>query len=119
MVAVVAFVVAAAGGKVNGAGNFLVEQNIAHRNVHVGVNAYSELADVTRALIGIENLVDLLGVIGSSLDDLAVIEHEPHVFVLKPLLHRRSVVGNNAVYAVFYGCGINLAVGNVALARTL
>ena len=56
-VAVVAFFVSLAGSEVEGAGDFFVEENIAHRLLNIRIEAEGKFAHVARARIGVENLI--------------------------------------------------------------
>ena len=56
-VAVAGFVVAGAGGEVDAAGDFFVEEDVFHRLGHPGVYADGEFADVAGAFIGVEHFV--------------------------------------------------------------
>jgi len=49
--------------------NFFVKQNIAHRMQNVRIKAEREFADVTGAGVGIENIVQLLGLIARRFDN--------------------------------------------------
>src|SRR5258706_15489160 len=82
-IAVVAFLVGLAGREVKGAGDFLVEKNIAHRVLDVGIETEGKFTDVTRARIGVEDVVQALRVVGSGFHDLAIGKFEPDVFKLR------------------------------------
>src|ERR1043166_9071686 len=56
-VAVVAFLVRLAGSEVQRAGDLLIEKDIAHRTLDIGIEPEGELTDVARAGIGIQDLV--------------------------------------------------------------
>ena len=60
-------------------GNFFVEQNVAHRMQDVRIKAEREFADVTRAGVGIENIVQLLGLIARRFDNFSVFEFQPDI----------------------------------------
>ena len=78
-VAVVGFLVGLPRREVERAGDFFVEQNIAHRLEDVRIKAERKFADVTRARIGIENLIQLFGLIARRFDDFSVAKIEPNV----------------------------------------
>ena len=119
VVAVGTFVVAIAGGEVEAAGDLLVKQGILDGAGNVGVNANGKLADIPRALIGIKNLIAARGVAAGGLDDLSVFEGQARALKDIALIEAGRVVLHNAVHAVAHGRGIDLAVGDVALAVAL
>ena len=115
-VAVVAHFIRLPGCEVERPRDFLVEQNVAHRILNIGVKAKRKFADVTRAGVGIENFVQPLGVARSGFDDLAVLEFEPDVFKPNARINRRRVELNHAVHRVFDRTGKDFAVGDVSQA---
>src|SRR4029077_18146071 len=76
-VSVVGFLVSLSRGEMKRAGDFLIKQNVAHRLEDAGIKAEREFADVTRAGIGVENLVQLFRLIACRSNDLAALEFEP------------------------------------------
>src|SRR5262249_16192895 len=78
-VAVVSLLIRLAGREMEGAGDLLVEQNVAHWLQNVRIERDGELADVARPLVGIENLVELPGqpAAGFRLHHPALLEIEP------------------------------------------
>ena len=116
-IAVIALLISLTRREVQRAANFFIEQNIAHRVHHIRIEPERKLADVARAGIGIENLVEAFGVAAGSLDDFAVLEFQLHVFKLGACVERRCVVLKRAVDGIFYGARKHFAIGNVAIAR--
>ena len=99
------------------AGDLLVEQNVLHCVGDVRVKADGELADVARAFIGVEDLVELLAVaLARGFDDLAVLEDQADVLEALAVVDGGRVVLQHAVDTVAYGRGEALAVGDVLLA---
>ena len=99
------------------AGDLLVEQNVLHRVGDVRVKADGELADVARAFIGVEDLVELLAVaLARGFDDLAVLEDEADVLEALAVVDGGRVVLQHAVDTVADGRGEAFAVGDVLLA---
>ena len=99
------------------AGDLLVEQNVLHRVGDVRVKADGELADVARAFIGVEDLVELLAVaLTRGFDDLAVLEDEADVLEALAVVDGGRVVLQHAVDTVAHGRGEALAVGDVVFA---
>ena len=115
-VAVVRVVIAATRRKVDRTGDLFIEKNVADRLFDKGVQAERELADVARAFVRVEDLIRRLGVIRGRFDDLAVFEDEADVLEFQSVLDRGDVVMNDAVYAVFNGRGVDLAVRDVSFA---
>ena len=116
-VVVLGGLVAAAGREVERSRDLLVEEDVLHRVGDVRVEADGELADVARALVGVEDLVELLAVaLAGGLDDLAVLEDEADVLEALAVVDGGSVVLEHAVDAVAHGRGEALAVGDVVLA---
>ena len=113
LIAVGRVVVTASGGKVNAPCNLFVEQSIEHRIVDKRIDADGELPDVSRACVRIEYRLQGFRIRGRRLYDLSIFKDKANVFVFDAPLHGRRVVGNDAVDALFYGRGINFAVGNV------
>ena len=99
----------------DGACYFFVKQYIAHRLRYVRVNAYSKLADIPCALVAIENLFEMLGIVSVYLYYFAVLKDEFNVFEFYAVMNGRSIVSNNAVYAVSDGRRINLSVRDITL----
>ena len=118
-IAVVGVVVAAAGGEVDGSRDLLVEKDVADRLLDIGIEPEREFAHEARALVRVENLIRFESVVGGRLRDLAVLEDEAHVLELDPVLDGGNVIVDHAVHAVFDGSGIDLAVGDIALALAL
>ena len=69
-VAIVGQLVGLAGGEVEGAADFLVEEDVAHRLEDVGIEGEGELADEAGAFVGIEDFVQAPGVAAGGVDDL-------------------------------------------------
>jgi DNA-binding transcriptional LysR family regulator len=115
-VAVVAFLVGLARREVQRTGDFLVEQNVAHRIQNIGIEPERKFAHVTRAGVGVQNFIQPLRVVRRRVDDFAVLEFQPDVFKFRSRINRRRVELNHAVHGIFHRAGKHLAVGNVAVA---
>jgi hypothetical protein len=116
LVAVAAILVSLARREVQRAGDFLVEQDVAHRIQNVRIEAERKFADVTRAGVRVQNLIQPLRVVRRGLDDFAVLEFQPDVFKLRARIKRRRVELDDAVHGIFHRAGKHFAVGNVAVA---
>ena len=114
-VAVICIVVCAAGREVDGAGDLLVEENVAHRIHDIGVYAEGKFADIACAIVRIKDVVDALVVVCCCFDDFAVLEEQADILKLKALIDAWGVVSNAAVDAVADGGCINFAVRDVAV----
>src|SRR5207302_3741866 len=66
-VPIVGRLIGLAGSKMKRPRNLFVEQNIAHRMEDVRIKAEREFADVTGAGVGIENIVQFLGLVARRL----------------------------------------------------
>ena len=116
-VAVVGVLVGLAGGEVEGAGDFLVEEDVAHGLADVGVEAEGELADVACAGVAIEDLVDFPSFgSGFGLDDFSFLELEADGVEGDALIDGGGVVGDVAFDGVFDGGGEDLSVRDVVVA---
>ena len=78
-VAVVAVGVGVAGGKVDGAGNLFVKEGFLHGMEDVGIHADGEFTHVAGPLVGVQMLVDAVGVVGGGLHNPSVLEHKADV----------------------------------------
>src|SRR5688572_15844060 len=118
-VAVVGFVVRLAGREVEAAGDLFVEEDVLHRLHHVRVETERPFADVARALVGVENLIELLRVrvaVGRRGDDLPALKFQADAVEDRAAIHRFAVVLDHAVHAVANRARIALAVRNIPLA---
>lgn len=116
-IAIGRFIVALSGSQVEGACDFLVEEDVTHGLEHMGIHAEGKLSDVARALICVENLVESLVVaVAVSFDDFAVLEAETDSVEGDAVVDGRGVVGDGAVDAVAHGCCVDLTIGDVAVA---
>src|SRR6266550_467221 len=61
------------------------------------IKAERELADVTGAGVGIENIIQFLGLVACSLDNLSVLEFQPDMVKTCALINCRRVKGDEAV----------------------
>ena len=98
-----------------GAGDLLIEEDIHHRLEHLRVEADGELSDVARALVAVEDRVDLLGMVGGGLDDLTLAELEDNIVKDSSLVEARGVDAEGPLDGVLHRGGENLSVGNVVL----
>src|SRR5437762_537020 len=97
-------------------GNFFVEQNIAHRMQDVRIKAEREFADVTGAGVGIENIVQLLGLIARRFNNFSVFEFQPDMIKARALINCWRVKGDKAVDRVAHRCGKNFPIRNIPIA---
>lgn len=117
-VAVVGDFVGLPGGEMETAGDFFVEKDVTHRFLDLRIEADCELADVARSFVGIQDLVDCLGVVRSGFDDLAVLEFELYVVERNTLVNGRGIVGDHAFYRVFDGRRETFTVGDIVSSST-
>ncbi len=118
VVAVGGFFVALPWGEVERAGDFFVEQRVAHRVADVWIDAKRPLTEVAGAFVRVEDFVEFGGVgAGLGLDDFALVKGEMDVGEEGPAVQRLAVVGNVAFDGCFDGASIDLAVGNIAFAE--
>src|ERR1043165_5191310 len=82
------------------------------------IEAERELADVARARIGIENLVQLLGVVAGCFDDLPVLELQPNAVEPGSLVNAGGVEEDVALNRIPDRTTENFPVRNVAIAAT-
>src|ERR1041384_59764 len=83
---------------------------------HVRIEAERELADVARAWIGIENLVQLLGVVARRLHHFPVLEFQPDIVEPRSLINARRVESDVSLDGILYRTTKDFAVRNVAVA---
>src|SRR5204863_6485400 len=93
-VAVVRFFVSLARSEMKRTGDLLVEKNVAHRFQDVGIKSERKLADVARARVGVEELIELVGLIADCFHDLAFFKIEPDAVEWKVLINRGRVEGD-------------------------
>ena len=84
----------------------------------MGIKGNSELADITRSRVGIENFVesDRVGTVG--VDDFALFKFEMNTIERSALVNGRCIVGNLALNGFFNWARKDLAVRNVMAATT-
>src|SRR6266513_2641962 len=80
------------------------------------IKAERELADVTGTGVGIENIVQLLGLVARRLDNLSVLEFQPDMVKTCALINCRRVKGDKTVDRVAHRSRKNFAVRNVSVA---
>ena len=96
-VAIVRILIGLAGREVERAGDFLIEEDVAHRLEDQRMHAEGELTDVARTLVAIEDLVDLFGFVARfGLDDFSFGKLQPDAVERDSLIDRRGVVGDHA-----------------------
>ena len=83
---------------------------------HEGIEPERKLADVTRARIGIEDLVELLGIVARRFHHFSIFELESDAVETGPLINGRRVEQDMALDGVFHRATENFAVRNVAVA---
>src|SRR5689334_16157790 len=93
-VAVVGFFISLAGREVELTGNLLVEEDVAHRFHHVGIESEGELSDVPRTGIRIQNFVELFCLITGRLNNFTFFEVETNTVEGDALINRRRVKSN-------------------------
>ena len=114
-VSVVALLVRLARCEVQRASNFLVEQYIAHRLSDVRVKAQRKFTDVARTRIGVQNLIEPLGIACRGIDDFTVFKLEPDILEPCSGVESGSVVLQHAVHRLFHRAGEYLAVRDVPI----
>src|SRR6266404_2695537 len=115
-VSIVCFLISLSWRQVKRAGDFLIKQNVAHRLEDAGIKPEREFACVTRAGIGVENLVQFFRLIACRSDDLATIEFESDAVESGPLIDARRVKRHVTFHGIFHRAAENFTVGNVAVA---
>ena len=94
--------------------DLLVEQNIEHRVVDVWIKSDSKLADISRALICIENVVELFAVIGRRIHDLTALKVEANIVKYRSLIECWRIKMDNAVDRFPDGSGKAFAIGDIS-----
>ena len=115
-VPIVGVVVGLTGREVERAGNFFVEENVAHRMKHERIEPERELADVTRARIGIEDFVQLLRIVAGCLLDFPVLELEADTVEAGPLINCWRIKENVALDRLLHRAAKNLTIRDIAIA---
>ena len=115
-VAVVAVFVGLAGGEVEGAGDFFVEEDVAHGIEDVRIEAEGEFAGVTGAGISIEDFIEAFGIVRGGVDDFAFFEFEADIFKFRAGIKGRGVKLDRPINGIFYGAREYFAIGDVAVA---
>ena len=84
----------------------------------MGIKGNSELADIARSRVRIENFVeaDRVGAVG--VDDLALFKFKLNTIERSALVNGRRIVGNLALYGFFNWARKDLAIRNVMAAAT-
>src|SRR6266550_3579792 len=80
------------------------------------IKAERELADVTGAGVGIENIIQFLGLVACRLKNLSVLEFQPDMVKTCALINCWRVKGDKAVDRVAYRSRKNFAIRNVPVA---
>ena len=104
-----------AGGEVEGTGDLFIEKDVAHGMQDLAIETDGEFTDVARPLVGIENPVQRLGVIGCGFHDPALTELQLDVVEGDPLIDCRRVVGNDSLDGIFHWRAEALTVRDVIL----
>ena len=112
-------VVGVSRGEVEGAHDLLIEEDVLHCILDVGIHSDGELTHEPGAFVGVEDLVELLVITPRGLHDLPVLKFKGDPLEGCPLVDGRGVEGNGAVHRVLYGCGKDLSIRNVQLSGTL
>ena len=118
-VAVVGLVVGPSERQVQAAADLLVVEGVLHGLVDARVDPQGELAQVAGALVGVEQALEPLLLVGLGLDDLAVLEGQLDALEGDAVFERRGVEGDGAVDRVAHRSREDLAVGDVVLTRRL
>src|SRR3954471_23252219 len=109
--------IARADRHVHGAAELLIEQHLLGRLGDPVVRPDAELAEAPGSLVGVEHLVQvLLSPFGARVDDLAVLEAEPHAGHLAAAVHGGEREAHLAVHAVLDRTREELPVGHVVRA---
>src|SRR5581483_12095291 len=97
-VAVVGLLIRLAGREVEAAGDLFVEEDILHRLEDIRVEGDGPLADVARALIGVQDLVEPGRLAACRrLDNLAVLKNQPDIVKNGSPIERLAVKLDGAV----------------------
>src|SRR5438067_10902631 len=80
------------------------------------IKAEREFANVTGADVGIENIVQFLGLVARRLNNLSVLELQPDMVKTCALINCRRIKGDKAVDRVAHRSRKNFAVRNVPVA---
>jgi len=115
-VAVVGLLVGLAGCEVEGAGDFLVEEDVAHRLENVGIEGEGEFADEAGALVGIEDFIQARSVAAGGIGDFAVLEFEADVIERGSLVNGGGVESDKALDGLFDRGGEDFAVRDIVSA---
>jgi hypothetical protein len=83
--------------EVEGAGDLLVEENVAHWLKDVRIKTDRKFADVARAGVAVEDFVETFRVVGRGLDDAAFFENETDVIERRAEINRGGVVLNDTL----------------------
>src|SRR5713101_1572270 len=98
--------------------DLLIEQDVPHRLQNARIKPKRKFADVTRARIGIENLVQLFCFVACRIDNLSVFELETDGIETDALINTRRVERYMTLYGIFHRAAKNFAIGNIAIATT-
>src|SRR5438046_2407714 len=115
-VPIVGRLISLAGSKMKRPRNLFVEQNTAHWMYDGRLNGDRELGDVAVAGGGIENIVQFLGLVARSVDNLSFLEFQPDMVKSCALLNCRGVKGDEAVDRVAHRSRKNFPVRNISIA---
>ena len=118
LVAIARIFVGLARSKMQGAGDLLIEQDVAHRVQDEGIEPEAELADGPGSGIHIEDLVELaLGAaLTGGLDDTTLLQFQTDALELGARVQGGRVEGDHAVGRLERWAAEALAIGNVAQA---
>src|SRR5260370_35535884 len=79
-----------------------MEKDVSHRLENVRIESERELADVARSGVGIEDIVELFGLIAGGLNDFALPKIETNPVEGSALINCRRVERNMAFDRAFY-----------------
>ncbi|MPN18024.1 hypothetical protein SDC9_165382 [bioreactor metagenome] len=96
--------------------DLLVIERAANRFCHRVIDADREFAQIARALVRVQHLVESGGVpVAARFDDTPVLEDQTRVVKALAIAHGGGVILNDAVRALAYRRRINLSVGDIQL----
>src|SRR5260370_40968920 len=93
-----------------------MEKDVSHRLENVRIESERELADVARSGVGIEDLVELFGLIAGGLNDFALPKIETNPVEGNALINCRRVERDMAFDRAFYRRCKHFAVWNIPVA---
>ena len=59
--------------------DLFIEEDVSHRLHHLGIEPDRELTDIAGAIVGVEDIIDSLGIVGGGLDNFAIFKLEANI----------------------------------------